>query len=99
MTRVGAIQLPVRKEPEKIRLDEVTALSALEKLRLAYQALGFFTAEHPLWNQPTFLNADTNQDLPLTIAEAAAHVETISKTAVATKRRGEMSAEISSHFR
>lgn len=61
---------PTVQEPEKIKLEDVPALSPLEKLRFSYQALGFFTAEHPLWNQPTFLNADTNQGLPLTIAEA-----------------------------
>lgn len=63
---------PALQEPEPVRLEQVPAISALEQLRRSYEALGFFNASHPLWNQPTFLNADANQNLPLTIAEALA---------------------------
>lgn len=61
---------PTYQEPEPVKLEEVPALSGLEYLRRSYEVLGYFNAEHPLWNQPTFLNADANQGLPLTIAEA-----------------------------
>lgn len=66
---------PVFQEPEPIKLEEAPAPSALEQLRRSYEVLGFFNAEHPLWNQPTFANADTNQGLPLTIAEALQQTE------------------------
>ena len=64
--------VPAIQEPEQIKLVEVPPLTPLERLRRAYSALGFYTAEHPLWKQPAFLNADTKRDLPLTIAEALA---------------------------
>lgn len=64
--------LPAVQEPEPVKLDEVPPLSTLERLRRSYNVLGFYTNEHPLWRQPAFLNADSNRDLPLTIAEALA---------------------------
>jgi hypothetical protein len=67
-----AAAVPAIQEPEQIKLVDVPPLTPLERLRRAYAALGFYTSEHPLWKQPAFLNADTNRDLPLTIAEALA---------------------------
>ncbi len=51
------------EEPAPVALTGVPPITRLEKLRRAWQTLGFFTAEHPLWAQPVASNgADASSD-------------------------------------
>ena len=59
-------------EPAPVELAETPKVSRLEKLRHARQILGFFTAEHPLWDQPVPTHTDAGSDLPIALANIAA---------------------------
>ncbi len=59
------------EEPPRLDLAEVAPVSRLEKLRQAYQALGFVTAEHPLWSLLSPGGAEVSRDDPLPLSRFA----------------------------
>ncbi|HEX2914155.1 MAG TPA: PHP domain-containing protein [Chloroflexia bacterium] len=60
---------PPREKPGPVELPEVAPASPLERLRRSFQALGFLTAEHPLWNHQTPTGADTSRENPTPLSQ------------------------------
>ncbi len=60
------------EEPVPVEVHEVEPVSRLERLQRAYQSLGYFTAEHPLWPQNSKLAPDASRTDPVSLAVAAA---------------------------
>ena len=62
---------PLLEPPSPVELGDAPPLSALQRLRRAYDTLGFFTNEHPLWDQVGPTNSDAATDLPIALADLA----------------------------
>lgn len=58
-------------EPAGLVLAEAEPVSRLERLRRSFQALGFFTSEHPLWNQLPASSTEIARDEPISLGEMA----------------------------